>query len=89
LKVSKGMAIWTNSIDIGLMGTYTCSMKFKLVDGIKLIGCSNMINVGTSMVPIFKSYIINIKDYFSSKFQNGNHNKLTPLVTWLVFLFSW
>ncbi len=53
LKVSKGMAIWTSSIDTSLMGTYTCSTKFKLVDGIKLIGCSNMINVGTSMVPIF------------------------------------
>jgi hypothetical protein len=59
LKVSWSIVIWTHStnIDSTCISYRTCStntsvIKFKLVDRIKLIGCSNLIGVGTTMVPM-------------------------------------
>jgi hypothetical protein len=39
------MVIWTHSTDIYLT-------KFKPIDRVQLIGCSNLIGVGTTMVPV-------------------------------------
>jgi hypothetical protein len=69
LKVSWGIAIWTGSTNTSSVGTLsTYSTKFKLLDGVELTNCFNLINVRIVMVPIENNYgfIVNIRSSSSS-----------------------
>ncbi len=72
-----------------MIGTNTCSTKFKPIDEIKLTSCSYLTGVGIDMVPIENNHssIANIKSSCQI-FQNGNHNILTLLDAWLVLQVS-
>ncbi len=49
---SIGLSYWIGNIDISSIGTNTYSIKFKLVNKIKLTSCFDLIGVGTNMFPI-------------------------------------